>query len=291
MRVKKSLLIAAVLFLPLFLFGQELRLPGDNLVEGWKKQENALHFRGKNLFSHINGGAELFLEFGFEDLVVQYYRKGEQEIGIEAYRMESPEAALGVYLMKCGQESPLAEIPARNSSDRFQYTVVKNNYFLLINNFKGEESLTPVMTAFTQSAVECLPPGEPVDLFSLLPEEGLSPHGRFIFRGPFALQPIFTFGKGDILQLKGRIFGVTGNYTDREENDFKRIFISYPDEDACLQAYQHLLSNLDTYITVLEKTEKGFVFSDFKGQFGIVLRQEHILDIKVNFAQRPRLSN
>ena len=169
MRVQKILLTASVLFLPLILFGQELRLPADNLVKGWKKQEKILHFRGKNLFSHINGGAELFLEFGFEELVVQYYRKGEQEIGIEAYRMESPESALGVYLMKCGQESPLAEIPARNSSDRFQYTVVKNNYFLLINNFKGEESLTPVMIAFTKNAVESLPPGKPVELFSLLP--------------------------------------------------------------------------------------------------------------------------
>ena len=168
---------------------------------------------------------------------------------------------------------------------------MRNNYFLLINNFKGEEILTPVMTALTKSAVESLPPGKPVELFSLLPEEGLSPQGRFIFRGPFALQPIFTFGKGDILQLKGRIFGVMGNYTDREENDFKRIFIPYPDENTCLQAYQYLLSNLDPYITVLEKTEEGFVFSDFKGQFGIVLRQDHILDIKVNFAKRPRLSN
>src|SRR4030066_305738 len=101
--------------------------------------------RGGNLFDYIDGGAEIFLEFGFDRLLVQDYRKEDSEIGLELFQMESPESALGIYLMKCGAETPIDGVPARNSGDKTQFTILKGATFVHINNPDGRESLLPMM--------------------------------------------------------------------------------------------------------------------------------------------------
>ena len=52
------------------------------------------------LSTHINGGAELFLEFGFEEMQLLTSTADEVELTAELYRMRDPEAALGIYLAK-----------------------------------------------------------------------------------------------------------------------------------------------------------------------------------------------
>lgn len=63
-------------------------------------------FAGAALAGHINGGAELYKEYGFKHLTVQYVRlPGEEELVVESYRMQSPPAAYGIYSIyrhECG---------------------------------------------------------------------------------------------------------------------------------------------------------------------------------------------
>ena len=51
---------------------------------------------------------------------VQKYASAGAEIAVEAYRMESAAAALGIYLLKCSRETPLAGDRRAASGDRFQ---------------------------------------------------------------------------------------------------------------------------------------------------------------------------
>src|SRR5512146_1704116 len=75
-------------------------LPADGFAGGWKKAEAPKRFTQADLYGYIDGGAELFLEYGFEQLTVQKYRNGADEFTVEAYRMTDPAAATGIYLMK-----------------------------------------------------------------------------------------------------------------------------------------------------------------------------------------------
>lgn len=123
------------------LFCGEIKLPNNNIIEGWQKSGIQQTFYKNDLYGHINGGAELYLEYGFDSLLVQDYVSNEAELSLEVYCMDSPEAALGIYLMKCGQETPSAEINTRNSTNKFQILAVKNNLYIQLNNFKSNESL------------------------------------------------------------------------------------------------------------------------------------------------------
>jgi hypothetical protein len=167
-------------------------LPGDGFAPGWARSEPPRAYPGNRLFDHIDGGAELYVEFGFETLALQRYAKGEDELVLEIYEMTGPEAALGLYLMKCGRETPLAEIPARNSSEAAQFTILKGRYFIHVNNPSAREDLVPAMTTLAARALEPLPDERPADLLSLLPADGLVPGSPFLFRGPVGLQSVST---------------------------------------------------------------------------------------------------
>jgi hypothetical protein len=56
----------------------------------------------EDLFNHIDGGAELYLEFGFERLRIQAYTYGKAEISLEVYEMTGPASALGVISSRRG---------------------------------------------------------------------------------------------------------------------------------------------------------------------------------------------
>ena len=110
-------------------------LPGDGFRPGWKQSGPPRIFVSQDLFNHIDGAAELFLEFGFARLLVQSYGDGMSELTAAVYEMESATAALGIYLMKMGKETPFPEIAARNSSEDAQLTILKGRYFIQIDNF------------------------------------------------------------------------------------------------------------------------------------------------------------
>ena len=86
-------------------------LPAGGFVRGWEADGPPRVFIEKDLFNHIDGGAELFLEFGFAKLRVQPYSGEKAELVGELYEMTGPAAALGIYLMNAGRETPWPEIP------------------------------------------------------------------------------------------------------------------------------------------------------------------------------------
>ena len=284
--MKIVVLFFAVL-MPFYSFGQETHLPENEFIKGWKKRDNTRHFVKSNLFDYIDGGADLFLEFGFAELTVQYYSDGQNELGLEMYRMESPEAALGIYLMKRGQESPHPDVPARNSADRLQFAILKNSYFILINNFEGEDSLIPVMVELARQTLWTIQEGNKVEILTILPKDNLVEGSELIIRGPVALLPIYTFGDADILQLKGKIFGAAGDYKDAEGHVYTQIVIPYPNQESGCDAYRHLLNNLDSYLKIIKKGPASFTFKDYKGQFGLVQKDSHVLTIRIHLKEIP----
>jgi len=280
-KTKNLVVFFLCLAFPLQISARQVCLPEDGFLPEWKKEEKIIRFSPENLFNYINGGSELFLEFGFKELLVQNYRKAEQEIGIDIYKMENPEAALGIYLMKCGKETPLPEIAARNSFDIHQCAALKSNYFVLVNNFKGNKALIPVMVKVMQTLLNSISDIKTETVLAILPEKGLIKGSEKIIRGPFALQAIFTFGQGDILNLGGKTFGAVADYQNSQNDTYTRILIPYPDKETALKSYKHLISNLDPYLKIEETSENCFSFKDYNGEYGLVLLTGSQLNIKI----------
>jgi len=265
-----------------------IRLPESNAVPGWERQEPLRRFTVADLYGHINGGAELFLELGFQELLVQPYTREAQEIALEVYRMESPLAALAIYLFKCGEETPWPEIGVRNSSTRFQAVLLRGDCFVLVNSFSGDEALRPAMAGLAGTLIDAIPAAEPGDPFSPLPSAGRISGSERLIRGEYSLQSLYTLGPGDVLQLGGRIFGVAADYPAAAgDTPETRIRVAFPDAGRAARAFAHLLAVLDPAMEPLEQTGERLVFRDFAGRFGLAVLEGPVIEIRVNLSSSP----
>jgi len=289
---RRRLALAAVLIAALSRRGlpSDLVLPGEGFLAGWKVAGTPRIFRKAELFNHIDGGAELFLEFGFERLTTQRYVQGTSELALEAYEMASPESALGIYLMKCGPETPLPGIPARNSSETAQFLILKGRYFVQIDNQAGDPKLVPAMTALAAALLGKIPAqAADMRLFDLLPKEARLAGSERLLRGPFGLQPYYTFGEGDILGLGGKTFAALANYGEPQGQASTRIAIVYASAAEAAAVFRGLKANLDPYLKILDAGATGFTFIDFRERYGRARVTGARLDLAVNLPVRPAL--
>jgi len=189
---------------------QPVQFPEDGFIKGWNRIGSRASFDRNGLFNYIDGGAELFLEFGFQILQLQRYGRQKDEISVEAYLMEDPAAALGIYLLKCGPESPIPALPARNSGDRYQLAMVRGATYIVINNYSGAPELLPVMGELATKVLASL---EPVPetasgaILELLPQPGsgapelLPVMGELAAKVLASLEPVPETASGAILEL------------------------------------------------------------------------------------------
>ncbi len=92
-----------------------------------------------SLFGYMNGGAELYLEYGFDRLIMteMYYK--DNQINAEAYRMKDIPGAFGIYSVStygCNEAESLTNFYCQNS---YQVQFCRANYYVSIINHSGSK--------------------------------------------------------------------------------------------------------------------------------------------------------
>jgi hypothetical protein len=266
--------------------GDAVLLPADGFSGTWKKNGPMKVFRSEDLYGHINGGAEAFLELGFEQLTVQKYQDGADELAVEIYRMADPTAARGIYLSKCGTQTPDPGFKERHTASRQQILWQRHRYYIVLYNTAGGAANAPVLVKTAQAMAPRLPADAPVPVLDVLPAAGMVPGSARVIRGPVSLQALYTLGDGDILQLGGKITGAAGDYKDAAGST-TRIIVDYPTPAAVGAAFAHLKGNLDTYLKPTTATDTKLVFQDYEKKFGVVTVAGRRLQVRLHLTKPP----
>ncbi len=266
--------------------GDAALLPPDGFSGAWSKNGPARVFTSADLYGHINGGAEAFLEIGFEQLTVQKYREGANELTVEIYRMTDSTAARGIYLARCGKEAPDPALQERHTASRQQILLQRHRYYLVLYNTAGGAANAPMLVKAAQAISPKLPADVQVAALTLLPPAGLVPGSARMIRGPVGLQALYTLGDGDILQLGGKITGAAGDYKDAA-GATTLIVVDYPNPAAASAAFRHLKANLDTYLKPTSATDSMLVFQDYEKKFGVATVNGKRLEVRLHLAKPP----
>ena len=102
-------------------------------------------FSGTSLFGYIDGGAELYLEYGFSDAVVTEISNRDGKYKTEIYKMTGPEEAFGIFSVskyRCLSMPDLAKYSCRT---RYQLQFCKGPYYISIINGTGTSSDSAAM--------------------------------------------------------------------------------------------------------------------------------------------------
>lgn len=259
-------------------------LPADGEVASLRRDGAAERFRGAELYGHIDGGAELYLEFGFEDVTVQRYAGVGTALEVELYRMSDSEAALGVYLTRCGRETPDPALAARHTLGRLQLLLVQERYLLVLTGSPERPPGRATLVAFAGAVAERLPPPVAVAAIGWLPAAGRREGSLRLGRGPVALQAVVELGEGDVLSLGGRVTAAVCRYDDGRGGMTTRIAVDYPDGESAAAALTHLRAHLDPGFEVVGSAEGRFRLRDRAGGLGEVVRDGNRLTVTLGGA-------
>jgi hypothetical protein len=261
-------------------------LPPDGFLGAWKLAGPPKVYVGAQLYDYIDGGAEIFYELGFDRVTVQRYSAGADEIAVELYAMSDATAALGIYLGKCGQETPAAGLADRHTAGRHQLMLVRERYFLVVDNLSGKRERAPILVDFANTIARGLPATQPGNPLSVLSSADLIKGSERIIRGPLGLQAFILLGEGDILQLGGAVTAVAGRYREGAD-EHTLILVPFPDPARARAAFEHVTNHLDSEIKPLQASTSQLVFADYSKKYGVLALTGARLELTLGLAQPP----
>ncbi len=160
--------------------------PGVNVPvpEGWVLVDEEYRYGRDNLWEYINGAAELFLTYRFQELVVADIEQGESGLTVSVYDMGNPLDAYGIFETEKPKEAEaLADVgSAALLQPPYRGLLIKDRYYVKIEAGGGDipaEALAGAMEDVAKGL-----PGEnglPTEL-AALPEKGRVP-GTVAFAG------------------------------------------------------------------------------------------------------------
>jgi hypothetical protein len=95
-------------------------------------------YDGSSLYGYIDGGAELYLAYDFEHLLVQEVNLGKRAYTVQVYAMKDPLNAYGIYSLyryRCLAGNVLT---AQDCLTAYQYIACKQKYYYSIINETGD---------------------------------------------------------------------------------------------------------------------------------------------------------
>jgi len=236
-------------------------LPDENDLAGWSELGNPQTARGDDLYLLIDGGAEIFLEYGFEETVLQSYVNGnEKSINLEIYKMEDSSGAYGMYTFRTSEGCKAVPIGDEACIEDYYMNFWKGSFIVTVIGFDtDEETVEGVKTIARAVAARIKESRKKPSLTGFLPEKGLRPNGIKYIRGNLALYNNYELSKSNIFGLSEGVIGVYGDH-----NIFLFVYIDETESRKWfLNGVDSLKSNPDYHD--LEKHENGCSMRDKGG--------------------------
>lgn len=238
-----------------------------------KKDGEGRLYVGKRLFDYMNGGAELYYEYGFEQAFVQCYSfKGKQgRITVELYQMSTPQSAYGVYTFdtvgdhpKIGQDATYAEGVLSFWKDRY-----------FVRALAEGEGLKEILLSLGEAIAKKIPAaGLRPAILKLLPPQWIISETLIYFRGPLALNNAYFLAHKDPLSLEEGAEGVTFLYKP-EAQPLRVIMVRYSGRTESLAAFKTLCSSG----VIKGGVKKGVLLGKGRRGYGGALVREQTLII------------
>jgi hypothetical protein len=131
------ILLYPVLYLS-SLTAQEIPQLSEGHLPGLTTQSNRV-FDGNALWGYMNGGADLYLEYGFEGLRVQEIEVEGTALKMEICHMKSPEDAFGMLSIKRFKCNKSAMLVQQDCLTGYQYQAAVGNYYISVINYTGSQ--------------------------------------------------------------------------------------------------------------------------------------------------------
>ncbi|NQT79480.1 MAG: hypothetical protein HQ555_03695 [Candidatus Aminicenantes bacterium] len=186
-------------------------LPEEKDIGEWKRDGSPQEYKGEDLFLYINGGAEIYHEYGFKQVYVQDFRnKNGKSISVEIFEMLDSESAYGIYTFKTSTEGKELSLGDMAQLEDYYMNLWKGNFLVTLTGFdEDEETVRGLQEIARAVEAKIKTRGKRPLLVSMLPEKDLVKPSIKYFMGNLGLYNNYPFFTRDVFSLKK---GVKGDY-------------------------------------------------------------------------------
>jgi hypothetical protein len=236
-------------------------LPNPTEIEGWQFAYNPEEVEGDDLYLLIDGGAEIYHEYGFKRALAAEYRStAGKRINIEIYQMFDSSSAYGIFSFKAGEKGKKAEIGNGAVIEDYYLNFYKSDIqvsITLLDTAAGQEA---DMIRFAEAiSGKIVSAGDAPLLVRLIPDDGNLFHYPKYIKGYLALMNNIDLGLGNIFGFRE---GMIGKWQDGTV-----VLLKYENP---AEAEQRFLSSSEAFKKSVRYSgysllEKGYSAVDDKG--------------------------
>lgn len=180
-------------------------------------------FVGDDLFGLINGGAELYHEFGFVEVIAAGISREGSLIKTEVYDMGSPQAAWGIYSLTSTTNAKQIEAGEAARSGEGFAQMIKGHYMVYVYSESNDmEGMLGVLQCVEGEIAET---GSKPMLLKAMEEYSGGNGSPSYFHGNLGLSPVYNFHYKDVFAYS--------EGAALKQKDHISIVLSYPDAQRC----------------------------------------------------------
>lgn len=227
----------------------DLTLLLPDAPEGWKITGRDQTYNRDTLYNYINGGAELYLSYGFKKVVSRTYSKPDQpDIVVDLFEMESSKNAFGVF-------SHSREVVDNTFGQGSQYTeglllFWKNHYYISIYAYpETVESKRAVFNLARKIDSAITKEGPLPEILTLLPQQSLIKESIRYFRHYAWLNSHYFVADRNILHINDKTDALLTKYGEQKKQHIL-LLVQYTDDQNAQYAYNDFVKS---YLPELSK--------------------------------------
>ncbi len=234
-------------------------------VAGWARDGDPEHYEGEELYAYINGGAEIYHEYGFRRVVLQDYRDGQgRSVSLEIFEMDTPAAAYGMFTFKrSGQGKPVA-LGAEAELESYYVNFWKGPFLVTLTGFDEQPGTVEGLLALGAAVERRLPgTGDRPRLAGALPPEELRPGSVRSIRGWLGLNSLYPFPSARGLDFDE---GIGGAY----DSGARLIVLDHGQEGRAEGSWRESVASLaasERHISLETSDPSVAGFRDTKGRY------------------------
>ena len=209
------------------------KLPAQ--VGEWKKPPKPVVYDRETLFDYIDGGAELYLAFGFQGATTFEYTAGkDDEIKVDIFDMGSPRGAFGVFAH--GRESVAAEVGQGSEYGGGLLTFWKHRWFVSVLGYPETEAKRKASYRIARAIAALIPEnGSPPAILGALPRPGLIEASVRTFYHHLLQNDYASFSHDNPLGIGEQTDAVLARYVRQDERHVL-LLVDYPAESDAKKA-------------------------------------------------------
>lgn len=253
---------------------EQLKALLPNEINKWTVKEDKV-FDPESLYDYINGGAELYISYGFSHVVSRTYsHPNSEDITVEIFDMLEPENAYGVFTQQREEE---VDAPGQAAQVILGSIIFwKGPYFVSLMNQRETPQVKEAMHDLAYAIADNIQSeGNRPEVVRHLPEEQLDVTTIKYFKHYIWLNSYNFIHEDNIFDLNKDTDAVLAKYNAGGKQRPIVLLIKYPQSEKAMKAWDHVTTALE-----LNANKSPHVFQHQENNYwGLTIRNDMIYGV------------